>query len=100
MTDLPEYIVHERYLLGAVDSFLGTIVHVRPHLAADLREHLEHMAETFIEAGHPNQIEALNADWLHNYLAQVEDRAAVENSLREFFRWALQEHLITASPLA
>lgn len=99
MTDLPEYIVHERYLLGAVDSFMGAVVHVRPHRAGTLREHLEHMAETFIQAGHANQIEELNAAWLNSYLGQVDDRAAVEASLREFFRWALQQGLITASPL-
>jgi hypothetical protein len=44
-------------LLGAIDSYLSSVVHVRPFLAATYRAQLEAMAER----------------WLAEYLAGVEE---------------------------
>ena len=94
-----ESIVHERMLVGAIDSFLGSVVHVRPHLAADYREQLERVAERWIAGGGQNELERVHHDWLEFYLKTVEDPATAEIALRDFYRWALRENLIDCTPI-
>ena len=91
-------LVHERTLVGAVDSFLGQLVHVRPHLAGAYRQHLEVMAEHWLATGQPNLLEMLSPRWLKQYLQvpQYEDHLY---ALRDFYAWAVREGLLERSPL-
>lgn len=92
-------IVHERMLVGAIDSFLGSVVHVRPYLAAEYREQLERVAERWIAGGGQNELDRIHPDWLEFYLKTVEDPTTAEIALRDFYRWALRENLIDYAPL-
>lgn len=92
--------VHGRMLLGAIDSFMATVVHVRPHLAPGYRDALEAFAETWIDGGHPNQIDSLDEVWLLSYLEGCGIRSLTEIALREFFAWAKHEGLLERIPRA
>ncbi len=92
--------VHERTLIGAVDSYLGYLVHVRPHVASKQREQLEAAIEQWAADGGANAIEAPTPDWLNRYLVLADEPAEAEKALRHFYRWALREGLTEESPLA
>ncbi|CAN5584455.1 hypothetical protein BH10CHL1_BH10CHL1_05120 [soil metagenome] len=91
-------LVHERTLVGAVDSFLGQLVHVRPHLAGAYRQHLEVMAEHWLATGQPNLLEMVPPSWLKKYL-QVPHYEHHQSALRDFYVWAVRENLLERSPL-
>lgn len=100
MTILPnEYLVHERTLLGAVDSYLKRLVRVRPQVAGAQKAYLEALADSALEQGLPNNVEVLTTEWLESYLASVDDRAGVEATVRDFCRWLSYEGLIAEPPL-
>lgn len=80
--------VHERMLIGAIDSFLSTVVHVRPYLATVYREQLEQFADYWIEEGYPNELDSVDEDALAFYLATRPYPATAEKVLREFYSWA------------
>ena len=95
-------LVHERTLMGAVDSFLGQLVHVRPHLAGAYRDHLETMVEQWLTAGYANQLEAVTGDWLQHYLrsaAQAEPDQRPDRAVRDFYQWAVRQQLLEHSPV-
>ena len=95
-----ELIAHDRMLVGAIDSFMGSVVHTRPFLASAYREQLERMAERWINEGGPNALAAVTSEWLHSYLASAEEPEKAELAVRELYTWALNEELIAASPLS
>jgi hypothetical protein len=93
-------IVHERMLLGAMDSFLKELVHVRPFLVARYEEALTTLAERWLAGGGENQLAALDSGWLESYLTQSEQGAAVEAALADFYRWAIRARLVQTNPLS
>lgn len=95
---IKDLIVHERTLLGALDSFLGTLVRTRPQLAADYSEHLEDFADRWINS-YPNQIDAVAPHWISAYLASSLDRPTAEAAIQAFFSWALQQDLVSDHPM-
>jgi len=92
-------LVHERTLLGALDSFLAGVVHVRPYLAGSYRDQLEAFAEGWLAAGGANQIDSISPAWLAAYFQTASDRAAAEEALRQFYDWAVAEGLTEHWPL-
>jgi hypothetical protein len=96
-----DYLVAERTLLGAVDSFLRSTVHTRPHLVNRFEDISEAWIDTWLEAGGENSLEAVDRTWLQNYLVQIGDkREETERFFQAFYTWAVRENLIDASPLA
>src|SRR5262245_54086214 len=96
-----EYLVAERTLLGAVDSFLKSLVHVRPHLVGRFERISEGWIDAWLEDGGENMLEAVDGAWLQAYLAQMgEERADAERFFQIFYGWAIKENLIDASPLS
>ena len=95
-----EFLVAERTLLGAVDSFLKSTVHVRPQLVARFEAVSDAWIDAWLESGGENMLEAVNGEWLQNYLAQLEEsRDDAVRFFQLFFAWAVRENLIDASPL-
>jgi hypothetical protein len=99
-----EYLVAERTLMGAVDSFLKSIVHVRPQLVKRFEKISGAWIEVWLEEGGENMLEAVYPAWLANYLAQLEaqsseERVEAERFFQIFYTWAVQEKLIDASPI-
>jgi hypothetical protein len=96
-----DYLVAERTLLGSVDSFLKSTVHVRPQLASRFEEIADAWIDAWLEEGGENSLEAVDATWLERYLAQLgEGRMEAERFFRAFYAWAVRENLVDASPLA
>jgi len=93
-----DYIVHERTLLGAIDSYLGGLVHVRPHLAGAYREQLEALADAALAAGLPNAVEAPGPAWLRGFVAASADPDQARAALGDFYRWA-EEQGFVARPI-
>ncbi len=91
-------LTHERALLGAVDSYLGELVHVRPFLAQHYREICENMAEEWLENGGRNAIDALTPEWLSHYVVRQTDSVAAAEVLSSFCSWAVDQGLIVESP--
>ena len=94
-----DLIVHERMLLGAIDSFMAYTVHVRPFMAARYREALEDMAVAWIDSGGVNEIEAPTTEWMASYVSRARDRATTKTAIRDFYAWAMREGLTDHSPL-
>ena len=92
-------IVHERTLLGALDSFAGTMVRTRPQLAAVYGEVLEDFADRWLESNYPNEIDAVAPNWVKAYLVSCENRPTAEAALQAFFSWAVSQDLITTHPM-
>jgi hypothetical protein len=93
-----EYLTHQRTLLGAVDTYVSDLVHTRPHLAAAHRARLEDFAEWWLEEqGGANDIRAISAAQVRDYLTRIEPSGASATAVRSFFDWARAEHLIDAS---
>ncbi len=92
-------LAHERTLVGAVDSFLGELVHVRPYLRSDYSEVLESMTERWIEEIGINRIDVVEPQWLGAYIATAHDRTLAMNALHDFYKWAIQRDLIDENPL-
>jgi site-specific recombinase XerD len=92
-------LVHESTLVGAVDSFLKELAHVRPYLLQRYTPILEGMAERWLTEGGANRISALNSQWLASYLVEIADAESARQVLQEFYRWATQQSLVTDNPL-
>ncbi len=91
---ISEQLVHERTLLGAVDSYLKALVHVRPHLARRYEALLENMTQQWFLDGGPNLVAAIDAVWLTKYVAVATDRAMLLLALSDFYRWASRNGLV------
>ena len=59
-----DYLVAERTLLGAVDSFLKSAVHVRPAVYRPFRGDFRSVDRSWLEAGGENMLEAVDRAWL------------------------------------
>ncbi|MBC8077641.1 MAG: hypothetical protein H7Y32_16315 [Chloroflexales bacterium] len=94
-----DHIVHERTLIGAIDSYMGGLVHVRPHLAGDYREQLEALADAALDAGFANAIEAPGADWLRAYLHRAPNPEHARAAINDFYRWAVAQSFVASHPL-
>lgn len=93
-------LVHERTLLGAVDSYLKELVHVRPFLLQRYADVLEGMSERWLAETASNQLTALDKAWLTSYIAAAADRQVATAALQDFYRWAIQGNLLTQNPLS
>ena len=96
---MQEHIVHERTLLGAIDSFMGTLVRTRPQLAAAYGEHLEDMADHWLAGGYPNLLDAVATNWVSAYLASSLNREEAQAAIEDLYTWAQREGLVARSPL-
>ena len=95
-----DYLVTECTLMGAVDSFLKSVVHVRPQLVNGFEEIAEAWIDSWFEAGGANTLEAIDRRWLQHYVEQRGNaREEVERFLHTFYAWAVKENLVDASPL-
>lgn len=95
-----DYLVAERTLMGAVDSFLKSTVHVRPQLVSRFETISEAWIDAWLEDGGENMLEAVDGPWLQAYLAQLgAGRAEAERFFQSFYTWAIKENLVDASPL-
>jgi hypothetical protein len=86
MVDLP----NERTLLGAIENFMSSVVHVRPYLAQGYREVLEDMAEAWLDAGGANTFSSVAQSWLDGFVQQAsrpETRTARRAALDDFLGW-------------
>ncbi len=89
------YLVHERTLAGAVDSFLKGLVHVRPNLVGRFEPIADDWTEAWFAEGGANALGAVEADWIARYLETCEaERSKVEHFLRLFYQWAVHENLV------
>jgi hypothetical protein len=93
------YIVHDRTLLGGIDSFLKELVHVRPFLVSRYEPALEGMAERWLDSGGANLLVAVDSGWLWAYIQDGLEPATVLDACKEFFRWAVRNELVEVSPL-
>jgi site-specific recombinase XerD len=91
-------LAHERTLVGAVDSYLKELVHVRPFLAQRYADVLEGMAERWLDERGINAVNALDAAWVTNYIAGLAERSVALSALQDFYRWALHNKLIVENP--
>jgi len=85
--------VHERTLLGAIDSYMSALVHVRPYLAHGYRQVLADLAERWLDEAGANSVTAVAMDqtWLSRYVAGNVGRGA---ALKDFLAWAGREGLL------
>lgn len=97
-----EYLVAERTLLGAVDSFLKSTVHVRPQLIGRFETISEMWIDAWLEEGGENRLDAVDSVWMSAYLARLDEdeRDAVLRFFTVFYTWAVRENLVDVSPLA
>lgn len=93
-------LVHERTLIGAVDSYLKELVHVRPFLLQRYAAVLEGMSECWLDAMDVNDLNALDTAWLTSYIAAATDRQVATAALQDFYRWAIQGNLVAQNPLS
>lgn len=92
-------LVHESTLVGAVDSFLKELVHVRPSLVQRYAAVLEGMTECWLQENGINELYAIDAEWIATYIAESTDQRVTLTALQEFYRWATQGNLIAKNPL-
>lgn len=90
---LESLIVHDRTLLGALDSFLKAVVHVRPQVVARYEDALATMTEQWLAQGGDNLVARLDPAWLDQYL-QATDDPMLRPALQDFFRWNVQNDLL------
>ena len=95
-TELP----HQSTLVGAVDSYLKELVHVRPFLMQRYTDVLECMVECWLEEIGINQVAMLDPKWLNEFVAVSTDRGIAMNALQDFYRWALQHQLVVENPIS
>jgi len=92
-------LAHERTLLGAVESFLGELVHVRPWLAEEYRDACEEMVQWWMESDGGNEIGAVTSEWVQAWLADQAMSPASPAALQDLFAWAVARGLIESNPL-
>lgn len=97
-----DFLFAERTLAGAVDSFLHSVVHVRPNLMNRFEEAAANWMDAWFAAGGANQLEAVDGAWTRRYVAALDaaSRASTERFLHTFYLWAIDENLVDSSPLA
>lgn len=95
-----DVLFHERTLLGAIDSYLKGLVHVRPHYTKQAEDLLEEMAEQWLAAGRANALDAVDNDWLHEYVRQAPDSRLTAQTIGDFYRWARKNGLSQHDPFA
>jgi hypothetical protein len=91
-------LLHERTLLGAVDSYLKGLVHNRPFLANRYSVALESLSERWLAAGGANALAALDANWVQAHLEIEPQSETAQAAVQDFFRWAVSEQLIPQAP--
>lgn len=89
-------LVHESTLLGAIDSYLKELVHVRPFLVQRYSHLLEAMADRWLAEGGGNALSDLDGLWLKRYIAECADQATAGQIVQAFYCWACQRNLMTA----
>lgn len=101
--EFPELVnerAHERTLLGAIDSYLSQLAHVRPYLVSGYRDVLEHMAEVWLKKGGENQLAALTPLWLNLHIGDatfVAERQLRRESISDFLAWTKREGLVMSA---
>ncbi len=95
-----QYLIHERTLLGAFDSYVHALVHAKPYLVNRHEAALDELAEAWLAAGGENALEALDAQWLRTYLADAPARDTLSQALDDFYGWAVRNDLLDQNPLA
>lgn len=90
-------LAHESTLLGAIDSYLKELVHVRPFLVPRYSHLLEELADRWLAEGGGNALYDLDGQWLHRYLAECADHTAASQIVQAFYHWAQQRNLVTAT---
>ena len=86
--------VHEKTLLGAIDSYMSALVHVRPYLAHGHRQVLEALAEQWLDEEGANAVSAIPKAWLDGYIGKHAERVP---AIRDFYAWAGRENLLDDS---
>lgn len=97
---LPLELIHEGTLVGAVDSFLKELVHVRPSLLPRYAVVLEAMTDCWLSGGGSNELKALTPQWLADYNAQANEPVLVSKVVCEFMGWAVHNNLVADHVLA
>lgn len=92
-------LVHESTLLGAIDSYLKELVHVRPFLVQRYSHLLEEMADRWLAEGGGNALCDLDRQWLQRYVTACADHVAAGQIVQAFYRWAQQRNLLAANEL-
>ncbi len=90
---------NENTLLGAIENYMHSMVHVRPFLAGDYREVLEGMAEQWIESGGANVLRAVEPSWLESFIQQApnaDEQTARRTALDDFLNWSAKEGMTLA----
>ena len=93
-------LVHEQTLIGAVDSYLKELVHVRPFLVQRYADVLEGMSERWLAQTGSNELNALDKAWLTDYITAATDQQLTLTALQDFYRWAIQGNLVTQNPFS
>src|SRR5690606_25397157 len=76
LAELSSHLVHDQTLLGAVDSFLKELVHVRPYRLSQYEAALAALVDAWFAHAGRNQLVAVDESWLQQYLATTADAAA------------------------
>ena len=97
---IQDAIVHDRMLLGAIDSYLKELVHVRPYLLGVHEAVLSTFADQWLATGGQNQLDAIDTSWVRTYHTTLFVQGAGATALRDFYRWAHRTGLIATNPLA
>jgi hypothetical protein len=85
---------NESSLLGAIENYMHSMVHVKPFLAEDYRAVLEDMAEQWLANGGANQLQSVEASWLEGYISQAEnetEQRTRRQAIDEFLHWSTRE---------
>lgn len=95
------HIFHERTLGGAIDSYISKMDHVQPYLAESYETVLEAFADSWIDGGGENLLQAPDAAWLDNYLAKLPlaEKELATEVLTAFYHWTIDQNLVEHSPV-
>jgi site-specific recombinase XerD len=88
-----------RTLLGAVHAYLRELWPLRPHVVELYEEVLLDFTSHWLAEADDNGLEAVNTNWLTEYLLVASERALTYKVLRSFFQWAVVKKLIQNNPL-
>jgi hypothetical protein len=99
LAELSSHLVHDQTLLGAVDSFLKELVHVRPYRLSQYEAALAALVDAWFAHAGRNQLVAVDESWLQQYLATTADAAATRQVVDDLYRWAVRTNLIAQHPL-
>jgi hypothetical protein len=91
-----ELLSHERSLLGAIDTFLSSLVHTRPFLAGEYRDALHVFADVWLASDGENDLAALNDARIRDCMALVTPTDHSDQAIAEFTSWAQRTGLLGA----